>query len=108
MAMNCPNCGASMQALTMAGHYDRSLSIDLCEACQAFWFDGLESLQLEPASVLELFRIVGKAGGGVRSPLSDRARCPRCDLQLVKTFDQQRQSKFEYRRCPFDHGRLTS
>jgi hypothetical protein len=58
--------------------------------------------------VLELFRIVGEAGGGARAPLADDARCPRCDLQLVRTFDQQRQSRFEYRRCPEGHGRLTS
>jgi hypothetical protein len=97
-----------MTTLTLDGHYERSVVVDLCEACQAFWFDGLESLQLEPASVLELFRIVGKAGGGVRAALSDNARCPRCDLQLIRTFDQQRQSRFEYRRCPGGDGRLTS
>lgn len=97
-----------MTSLTLDGHYGRSVVIDLCQACQAFWFDGLESLQLDPASVLELFRIVGEAGGGVRAPLSDEARCPHCRVQLVRTFDQQRQSRFEYRRCPGGHGRLTS
>jgi hypothetical protein len=97
-----------MKALTLDGHYERSVVVDLCQTCQAFWFDGLESLQLQPASVLELFRIVGEAGGGARAPLADDARCPRCDLQLVRTFDQQRQSRFEYRRCPEGHGRLTS
>ena len=97
-----------MSTLSLDGHYGRSVVIDLCQACQAFWFDGLESLQLEPASVLELFRIVGEAGGGVRAPLSGDARCPRCDVQLIQTFDRQRQSKFEYRRCPAGHGRLTS
>ena len=97
-----------MKTLTLAGHYGRSVTVDLCETCQAFWFDGIESLQLEPASVLELFRVVGEAGGVARAPLSDDARCPRCEVQLVRTFDQQRQSKFEYRRCPSGHGRLTS
>jgi len=108
MAMICPNCRAGMTTLTLTGHYGRSVAVDLCQACQAFWFDGLESLQLEPASVLELFRIVGEAGGGARAPLSDSARCPRCEVRLVRTFDQQRQSKFEYLRCPGGHGRLTS
>ncbi len=107
-AMTCPNCGAEMTSLTLAGHYERQVVIDLCRSCQTFWFDGLESLQLEPASVLELFRIVGDAGGGVRAQFSAHARCPRCSGKLVKTFDQQRQSKFEYRRCPWDHGRLIS
>lgn len=106
--MTCPNCRAAMKTLTLEGHYQRPVVIDLCEKCQAFWFDGLESLQLAPVSVLQLFRVVGKAGGGARAPLSDRARCPRCDEGLLKTFDQQRGSKFEYRRCPAGHGRLTS
>ena len=106
--MICPNCRAGMTTLTLDGHYGRSVVIDLCQTCQAFWFDGLESLQLDPASVLELFRKVGEAGGVARAPLSDNARCPRCDHQLLRTFDQQRQSKFEYRRCPGGHGRLTS
>ena len=97
-----------MTSLTQDGHYGRPLAIDLCPACQAFWFDGLESVQLGPASVLELFRVMGEAGRGARAPLSDRARCPRCSLPLVRTFDQQRQSRFEYRRCPAGHGRLTS
>jgi hypothetical protein len=97
-----------MATLNLHGHYGRSVVIDLCRTCQAFWFDGLESLHLDPSSVLELFRLVGEAGGGVRAPLSDTARCPRCDVQLIKTFDRQRHSKFEYRRCPGEHGRLTS
>ena len=97
-----------MTQLTLTGHYGRSIVIDLCEGCQAFWFDGLESLQLDASSVLELFRIVGKAGGNARAALADQVRCPRCGAQLVRTFDQQRQSRFEYRRCPEGHGRLTS
>ena len=106
--MTCPNCRGEMATLTLAGHYGRSVDIDLCQSCQAFWFDGLESLQLDPASVLELFRTVGKAGGNARAPLSEEARCPRCGTNLLRTFDQQRQSKFEYRRCPAGHGRMTS
>jgi predicted Zn-ribbon and HTH transcriptional regulator len=96
-----------MNSLTLEGHYQRPVVIDLCESCQAFWFDGMESLQLNAASVLELFRVVGKAGA-VRAQLSDAARCPRCKAELRRTFDQQRASSFEYRRCPADHGRLTT
>ena len=106
--MVCPNCRGEMTQLSLEGHYQNKLVIDMCLLCQAFWFDGLESLQLGPASVLELFRTVGETAGKVRAPLSENARCPRCELPLRKTFDQVRQSKFEYRRCPADHGRLTT
>lgn len=97
-----------MRSLALEGHYQRMLEIDLCEKCQAFWFDGMESLQLSPASVLELFRIVGADNGNARPQLSATARCPRCSDQLIKTSDQQRQSRFEYRRCPRGHGRMTT
>ncbi len=95
-----------MTSLVLEGHYGRPVPIDYCEVCQAFWFDGHESLQLSPASVLRLFRMVGDAGGRARAPLSSTAACPRCRQPLVATHDLQRQSKFEYRRCPDEHGRL--
>jgi DNA-directed RNA polymerase subunit RPC12/RpoP len=97
-----------MTQLNLEGHYKKALVIDMCLPCQAFWFDGMESLQLAPVSVLELFRTVGDTAGKVRAPLSDNVRCPRCDLPLRKTFDRVRQSTFEYRRCPAEHGRLTT
>lgn len=106
--MACPNCRGEMTQLTLEGHYGNTVTIDMCQPCQAFWFDGMESLQLAPASVLELFRTVGEDAGTARAALSENARCPRCDLPLRRTRDQQRQSKFEYRRCPADHGRLTT
>jgi len=95
-----------MTSVTLEGHYGRPVPIDYCESCQAFWFDGHESLQLSPASVLRLFRIVGDAGGRARAPLSNLAACPRCHRPLLVTHDQQRQSTFDYRRCPEEHGRL--
>jgi hypothetical protein len=96
-----------MAALTLDGHHGRPVAIDLCHACQAFWFDGYESLQLSPGSVLQLFRAIGeKAGAGV--PMSGASACPTCGLRLVPVKDQQRQTRFEYRRCPQRHGRLIS
>ena len=97
-----------MTALTLDGHQDRPVAIDLCHACQAFWFDGYESLQLAPASVLRLFKVIGERSGAAVSPLSHTSACPRCGLRLMPTTDQQRQTRFEYRRCPQHHGRLTS
>lgn len=96
-----------MEALTLDGHMGRSVGIDVCHACQAFWFDGYESLQLSAASVLRLFRVIGDAGGS-RVPLSADAACPRCQRRLKPIRDQQRQTRFEYRGCPERHGRLIS
>jgi 5-methylcytosine-specific restriction endonuclease McrA len=36
----------------------------------------------------------------------DVTKCPRCQARLRKTQDLQRNTRFEYFRCPNDHGRL--
>lgn len=105
-AAQCPSCHAAMTSVPLEGHYGRPVVIDYCRACQAFWFDGHESVQLSAASVLRLFRLVSDAGGAACAPLSALAACPRCHVPLVVTHDQQRQSRFEYRRCAAGHGRL--
>jgi Zn-finger nucleic acid-binding protein len=106
--MTCPNCRVEMTGLTLTGHLGRQVTIDLCHTCQAFWFDGLESLQLAPGSVRELFRTIGQRSATRAAPLSATAACPHCGLRLVPTSDQQRSTRFEYRRCPQRHGRLIS
>jgi len=107
-AMKCPNCAGVMRTLATESHYGREQVIDVCETCQMFWFDGLESLQLSSASVLQLFRLIGEADERARPRVLTSPPCPRCGLSLVRTVDQQRQSTFEYRRCPEGHGRLTT
>lgn len=86
----------------------RTVTIDLCEPCQACWFDARESLALSPAATLALFRIIGEH---VRPPQvrdADVAKCPRCGARLRRTSDMQRATRFEYFKCPNDHGRLTT
>ena len=97
-----------MTQQTLAGQLSTTVSIDLCLACQAFWFDGYESLKLTPASVLKLFRLIGEQPATKPMALSDRSTCPRCQMRLMPTKDMQRSTRFEYLRCPAKHGRLTS
>jgi hypothetical protein len=95
-----------MTAKALPGQLGVPLTIDVCLPCQAFWFDGYESLKLAPASVLALFRLIGDAAAGTRPTPSDTSRCPRCQMRLVPTHDMQRATRFEYLRCPARHGRL--
>jgi Transcription factor zinc-finger len=106
--MDCPACGAPMAAHTFEARLGRSVSIDLCLQCQFLWFDQGESLQLSPASTLKLFRIVGEHGAGGRRPLPAELGCPRCGARLGLAHDRQRNTRFQYWRCPAGHGRLTS
>ena len=82
------------------------LTIDVCLPCQVFWFDTHESLQLSPGSVLRLFRLVGERAMTPRARTPGRPACPRCGIRLLETHDMQRRTRFEYLRCPREHGRL--
>jgi hypothetical protein len=97
-----------MQEETLDGHLARPVVIDLCFACQAFWFDRHESLSLTPASTLRLFRVIGERAAKPQVPGPDLAKCPRCRGRLRRTHDMQRATRFEYLRCPNGHGRLTT
>jgi hypothetical protein len=98
---------------TLTGHLGTSVTTNICRVCQLFWFDSGESLRLSPGGVLKLFGIIGEhkltATGSPGTTGDDhRVACPRCDIRLLLTHDQQRNTKFQYLRCPKGHGRLTT
>jgi hypothetical protein len=95
-----------MATQSLDGHLGVTVSIDLCLGCQAFWFDSRESLRLSPGAVLTLFRIIGARALETRSPAVGQPCCPRCRARLSLTHDRQRNTPFQYLRCPGDHGRL--
>jgi hypothetical protein len=95
-----------MEHLRLDAQLDRTIEIDLCEPCQSLWFDGKENLQLTPGATLSIFRSIGEH---VRKPElhdAELVKCPRCHARLRRTQDLQRATRFEYFRCPNEHGRL--
>jgi hypothetical protein len=104
--MNCPTCKAAMTVLALDGHLGRQVSIDVCQPCHVFWFDGYESLQLTPAAILSLFKLISDAGAASHTGGAPSGACPRCSRPLARRHDQQRQTRFEYLGCPERHGRL--
>jgi hypothetical protein len=109
--MTCPACSGEMVAHPLPTRVGGSITVDVCLACHLFWFDAHESLQLSPGATLGLFRLIGEQ----TTPRSAEARsgatvpaCPRCHIRLLETHDQQRNTRFQYRRCPRNHGRLIS
>lgn len=106
--MNCPRCATAMRHERLDGHMDRAVDIDVCVPCQSIWFDAREYLLLTPGSILSLFRIIGENVSRPALEERDIAKCPRCHAQLRRTKDMQRNTRFEYFKCPNDHGRLTT
>src|SRR5690242_20311377 len=102
----CSGCEASMTAMALEGQLGRTLAIDLCATCQAFWFGPYEDLQLSPGATLQLFQIIGEHAANRRGSLASILRCPRCTSRLVLTHDMQRATPFQYWRCDQGHGRF--
>lgn len=105
-AVRCPGCAAPMTPHVLDAHMGGTVTIDACLACQAFWFDGYESLQLTPGATLRLFRIIGDESSANRTPMPPVTACPRCAMRLVPATDMQRNTRFRYGRCPRGHGRF--
>jgi hypothetical protein len=97
-----------MEEQTFDAHLGRAVGIDICFSCHVFWFDARESISLTPGATLALFRLMGDRIAEAPVTHRDTARCPRCRTPLRRTSDMQRATRFEYWRCPHDHGRLTT
>ena len=104
--MNCPRCAMPMQTHLLDGHLGREVEVDVCAPCQSLWFDARENLQLTPGATLSVFRVIGERVARAAPQDRDLVKCPRCKAQLRRTKDMQRSTRFEYFRCPNDHGRL--
>jgi hypothetical protein len=95
-----------MTAHRLDSHHGRPVDVDACLGCQAFWFDHRESLQLAPASTLELFALIGGVSAQRKGAIGAVLKCPRCRSRLLETQDMQRSTAFTYNRCPHEHGRF--
>lgn len=89
------------------GTYGRTVTIDVCHACNGLWFDGRESLLLSPGSVIRLFRSMHERHGTARAPQVPTSRCPRCAGPLKETSDLANFTRFTYLGCPTDGRFIT-
>jgi hypothetical protein len=106
LSVNCPNCSVQMTTMTLDAHLSTPIAIDLCTACQSFWFDKYESLKLSPASVLQLMKLIGEHAEAGSPIVPGTLQCPRCSTHLLPTNDIQRATRFSYWRCSNDHGKF--
>jgi len=84
-----------------------AVDIDLCFDCQGIWFDNLESAQLTPGAILELFQAIREREATAPRPLKDPCRCPECRSPLTLTHDFHKTTRISYLRCNAGHGRFT-
>jgi hypothetical protein len=103
----CPNCRQQMQARDFEHNYRGDVRVDLCLACGGIWFDHLESVELAPAAVIELFKEINAHLNDARRPLSEPLRCPRCEGRLSPSVDLCKSGRFSYFRCVRGDGRFT-
>jgi hypothetical protein len=96
-----------MTALDFERKDSGRVQLDLCFSCQVIWFDTMESQQLTPRGVLEVFTALHENRASTRQPLHAPLACPRCRSGLELTHDLQHATHFTYFRCTFGHGRLT-
>jgi hypothetical protein len=96
-----------MQAQSLEKHDHGTVQLDLCFACAGIWFDHLESVQLAPAAVIELFKEIYAHRDDAPRPQATRQACPRCRDTLVLSFDVSKTGRFSYSRCPRGDGRFT-
>lgn len=104
----CPACGNPMHV----EHYERvtggDIALDICYGCCAIWFDHMESVQLAPGGVIELFKQIHEHRSDARHALPARLPCPRCREPLKLTNDVVKTGRVVYHRCEKNHGRLTT
>jgi len=102
--MKCPGCSTEMTSMTLDGHSGAQVNIDVCAACQAFWFDRMESLQLSAGSTLKLMKFIGEHSSPGKPSLPAVLHCPRCATALRLAHNMQRNMPFTYWRCGNDDG----
>jgi uncharacterized protein YbaR (Trm112 family) len=86
------------------GRVGTQITVDVCTACQSFWFDEHKSLHLSPGSTLKLMKFIGEHSSTVKPTLSDVLRCPRCGGPLALAHDLVRNMRFNYWACGSGHG----
>ena len=105
--VQCPSCRQSMQNRQFERHDHAEVQVDICFDCGAIWFDRLESVQLAPAAVIELFKEIAARKGSVRQALAQEMSCPRCGDALAQSFDLCKTGRFSYFACQRGDGRFT-
>ncbi|MBA4176121.1 MAG: hypothetical protein C0505_06125 [Leptothrix sp. (in: Bacteria)] len=93
-----------MQALALAGHYGRTVEIDLCAGCHLVWFDLIEAAGLGGQGLLALVGAMAAAQSLAHTPLRPALRCARCHGALRTVHNPSRWGRSLQLECVQRHG----
>ena len=97
-----------MLRIALAGHYGRTVELDVCRHCDLVWFDDIESAQLGGQALLELIGAMAESQTLPHELLRDGARCPRCNGALELVHNQTRWGHSSQLECKRRHGAYQS
>ncbi len=100
----CGNCREPMEAAVLAGHYGRTVEVDLCAGCHLVWFDSVEPARLSGPGMLELIGRMAEAQRLAHRTLDPQAGCPRCHGPLKRVHNRTRWGRSLHLECAAGHG----
>ncbi|MEP6876399.1 MAG: hypothetical protein ABI887_18745 [Burkholderiales bacterium] len=89
-ALQCGNCRATMQRVTLPSHYGLPVELDLCASCHLVWFDSTEGARLGGIALLTLIGQMAQAQSRPHEVLRPGLRCPRCSRCVTTVHNQSR------------------
>ncbi len=107
-SLTCGNCRRPLQPLALAGHYGRSVELDVCAPCHLVWFDQTETARLAGPGLLELIGAMAQAQTLAHEVLRADARCPRCSGALKTVHNRSRWGASLLLECKRQHGAYQS
>ncbi len=108
IARSCPNCTRPFTQVSVTGHYQKKVELDVCEACNFIWFDDLESVQLSGAGVLDLLNVMAGAQTTPLQPLKNSLECVQCRAPLKRAANIVLHGRSMHLECADRHGTLQS
>jgi hypothetical protein len=97
-----------MRPLVLAGHYGRSVELDVCAPCHLVWFDQTETARLAGPGLLDLIGAMAQAQTLAHEVLRADARCPRCSGALKTVHNRSRWGTSLLLECTRQHGAYQS
>ena len=97
-----------MQRLTLPGHYQRIVELDLCRACDLVWFDLSETARLSGPALLALIDAMARSHALPHELLGADPECPRCAGALRIVQNRSRWGQSSQLQCVARHGAYQS